>query len=335
MCDQIELSSSVSGEQHDDQIEKDAEKAYRNMSVEDRVVRNLVAGVDDEEFEHVWEEETHHSSKITAQKDPSKASVMKAREVDELSSRNDSASTDSRRDSVGVPSGILSPSILAGFQTVSLTALPGSRLRIARAPSGSSSEASNNSSEAGPSVAVADQDLAVMAAIQMKPRGLGGSGKPHLPNVGGHVNSLEQAQAEWKLVENLQKGEGEAITRSPEVKFLEVLDYFRNSDYLEQYMSHIKPTLRHRGCTALTHVIFGPPRMKRHLHSERNLVFALALCMFDNDETMHNYVLQTIYKRLAGTKLDCPRYGNHWEVIGFQGKIKTPLHGSMTGIHCK
>ena len=85
-------------------------------------------------------------------------------------------------------------------------------------------------------------------------------------------------------------------------------------------MSHIKPTVRHRGCATLTHTLFGPPRMKRQLHGERNLVFALALCMFDNDETIHNYVLQTIYKRLAGTKLDCPRYGNHWEVIGFQGE---------------
>ena len=60
--------------------------------------------------------------------------------------------------------------------------------------------------------------------------------------------------------------------------------------------------------------------MKKHLNNERNLVFALALCMFDNDEQMHNHVLQTIYKRLAGTKLDCPRYGNHWQVIGFQGE---------------
>ncbi|TKS79028.1 ELMO domain-containing protein 3 RNA-binding motif and [Collichthys lucidus] len=30
-------------------------------------------------------------------------------------------------------------------------------------------------------------------------------------------------------------------------------------------------------------------------------------------------VLQTIYKRLIGSRLDCPRYGAHWENIGFQG----------------
>ena len=84
-------------------------------------------------------------------------------------------------------------------------------------------------------------------------------------------------------------------------------------------MSHIKPTIKHRGMAALTHKLFGPPTMNRSLHLERNLIFALALCMFKNDEPMHNYVLQTIYKKLTGTKLDCPRYGNHWELIGFQG----------------
>ena len=115
-------------------------------------------------------------------------------------------------------------------------------------------------------------------------------------------------------------GEGETVTRSPEVKFSEALEYFCNCDYMEQHMSHIKPTVRRKGCSALTHMLFGPPGMKKQLHNDRNLVFALALCMFDNEEQMHNFVLQTIYKRLAGTKLDCPRYGNHWQVIGFQGE---------------
>ena len=87
-------------------------------------------------------------------------------------------------------------------------------------------------------------------------------------------------------------------------------------------MSHIKPTVKHRGMAAVTHRLFGPPKMNNSLHSERNLIFALALCMFKNDETMHTQVLQTIYKKLTGTKLDCPRYGNHWELIGFQGVIE-------------
>ena len=122
MGDRRELSSSASAD-NEDEIEKDAEKAYRNMSVEARVFGNLVTGVDDEEFEHVWQDETCHSSKITTQKQAS----VKDR-IDEVYS----ASTDSRRDSAADSSGILSPSSLAGFQTVSLSALPGSRLKIER-----------------------------------------------------------------------------------------------------------------------------------------------------------------------------------------------------------
>ena len=122
MGDQKELSNSVSAD-NEDEIEKDAEKAYRNMSVEARVFGNLVTGVDDEEFEHVWQDEICHSTKTTTHK---QTSVKEKK--DEISC----ASTDSRRDSVTGSSGILSPSSLAGFQTVSLSALPGSRLRIER-----------------------------------------------------------------------------------------------------------------------------------------------------------------------------------------------------------
>ncbi|XP_028391806.1 ELMO domain-containing protein 3-like [Dendronephthya gigantea] len=311
MGDRKKLSSSVCSD-NEDQIEKDAEKAYKNMSVEARVFGNLVTGVDDEEFEHVWEDESGHSSEKSTQK--------QSKSLRERKDEVYSASTDSRRDSAAGSTGILSPSSLAGFQTVSLSALPGSRLRIERASSGTSSEASNSSNETGHNTAISNHDSAVIAASQMKPRGLGGSGnKPEILAMANHVNSLEQAQAEWKMVENIQTGGSETVTRSPEVRFSDALEHFCNCSYLEQHMSHIKPTVRHKGCAALTHTLFGPPRMKKQLNNERNLVFALALCMFDNDEQMHNHVLQTIYKRLAGTKLDCPRYGNHWQVIGFQG----------------
>lgn len=124
-------------------------------------------------------------------------------------------------------------------------------------------------------------------------------------------------------------GENETIKTSPEVSFREALEYFRSSNTLDQHMSHIKPTVQHNGCSAFSNFLFGPPKMKRQLNNERCLVFALALCVFNNDEEIHNNVLQTIYKRLAGTKLDCPRYGNHWQVIGFQGKVMPFIYDSL------
>ena len=123
------------------------------------------------------------------------------------------------------------------------------------------------------------------------------------------------------LLIDFLKGSGQAGSRSPLITFQDAIRHFQTASYLEQHMSHIKPTVKHRGMAAVTHKLFGPPQMNSSLHLERNLIFALALCMFKNDETMHNQVLQTIYKKLTGTKLDCPRYGNHWELIGFQGVI--------------
>lgn len=116
-------------------------------------------------------------------------------------------------------------------------------------------------------------------------------------------------------------GNEEGGSHSPLVTFNQALRHFQGASYLEQHMSHIKPTITRRGPAAFAHMLFGPPQMNRHLHQERNLIFTLALCMFQNEEPMHNHVLQTIYKKLTGTKLDCPRYGNHWELIGFQGQV--------------
>lgn len=111
----------------------------------------------------------------------------------------------------------------------------------------------------------------------------------------------------------------------------------------------IQPTVRRTGLAAITHFLFGPPRLHRELVEERDLVFAIAQCEWrsacsppgpsrlaltpavcvssvgrmDNSQTVHMRVLQTIYKRLLGSRLDCPRYGAHWENIGFQGTHKT------------
>lgn len=42
----------------------------------------------------------------------------------------------------------------------------------------------------------------------------------------------------------------------------------------------IKPTIPRSGFSALKHALFGPPKMNRALHEERNLVFAIAQCMW-------------------------------------------------------
>eukprot|EP00744_Colponema_vietnamica_P011157 GILI01015699.1.p1 GENE.GILI01015699.1~~GILI01015699.1.p1 ORF type:complete len:290 (+),score=89.20 GILI01015699.1:779-1648(+) len=56
------------------------------------------------------------------------------------------------------------------------------------------------------------------------------------------------------------------------------------------------------------------------LEAERDQIFAIAKLDFDDSDSVHHRVLQTIFKRLTGNQVDCPRYGKHWELIGFQGE---------------
>ena len=104
------------------------------------------------------------------------------------------------------------------------------------------------------------------------------------------------------------------------VSFSEAIFHFKNAN-MDEYAASIKPTIKHKGLSAIWHAITGPPRLAERLRKDRDLVFTLGLCPLDNLEAMHIMVLQTIYKKLTATNLDCPRYGAHWESIGFQGMI--------------
>lgn len=80
----------------------------------------------------------------------------------------------------------------------------------------------------------------------------------------------------------------------------------------------IRPMLERRGVPGLLRGLFGPRRLRPELLQERDLLFCIAHCPLSNSEPLHLQMLQTIYKRLTGTRADCPRYGTHWDIIGFQ-----------------
>ncbi|XP_029685737.1 ELMO domain-containing protein 3-like isoform X1 [Takifugu rubripes] len=141
----------------------------------------------------------------------------------------------------------------------------------------------------------------------------GGQAKPAEENP-----ELEKARQEWEALENIQPALPEDLNPTPIISFNEALQYFQTTD-LGDVRKSIQPTVRRTGLAAITHFLFGPPRLHRELVEERDLVFAIAQCQMDNSQTVHMRVLQTIYKRLLGSRLDCPRYGSHWENIGFQG----------------
>ncbi|XP_068617164.1 ELMO domain-containing protein 3 [Brachionichthys hirsutus] len=129
---------------------------------------------------------------------------------------------------------------------------------------------------------------------------------------------LEKARQEWEVLDNGPPGLAQDPNPTPIISFNEALQFFQTTD-LGDLLMNIQPTIRRAGLAALTHFLFGPPRLHRELLEERGLVFAIAQCQVDNSQAVHMRVLQTIYKRLVGSRLDCPRYGAHWEGIGFQG----------------
>lgn len=61
-------------------------------------------------------------------------------------------------------------------------------------------------------------------------------------------------------------------------------------------------------------------KKKKEIFTVLYLMYGISVGHVDNSQPVHMRVLQTIYKRLIGSRLDCPRFGAHWENIGFQGK---------------
>ncbi|XP_063787971.1 ELMO domain-containing protein 3 [Pseudophryne corroboree] len=137
---------------------------------------------------------------------------------------------------------------------------------------------------------------------------------------------LLRAEEEWDALDSIQSGLyceksallGDLPGQTPLISFNEALQYFQTAD-LSEYMTKIQPTVRRSGFSAIAHLLFGPPRLNKELHAERDLVLTIAQCPLDSSQQVHIRVLQTIYKKLTGARFDCPLYGSHWEQLGFQG----------------
>ncbi|NXL54843.1 ELMD3 protein, partial [Podilymbus podiceps] len=126
---------------------------------------------------------------------------------------------------------------------------------------------------------------------------------------------------------------GPSASAAPPISFNEALQYFQTAD-LAECRKKVQATARGQGLAALVRFLFGPPRLQPQLQGERELALAMAQCGLDDNESVHMRILQTIYKRLTRSRLGCPRYGTHWEELGFQGADPgTDLRGTgMLGL---
>jgi hypothetical protein len=113
---------------------------------------------------------------------------------------------------------------------------------------------------------------------------------------------------------------------SPLVSIDEVIQYL-NSGVLESYLGEVsgRPTSTWQ---MFYSCICSSPRLSPDIENVKQSILATALIPFQNDQQIHLAMLRSLYRQLTGSKLDCPRYGHHWEDIGFQGNDpSTDLRG--------
>lgn len=170
--------------------------------------------------------------------------------------------------------------------------------------------------------------------------GVSGITAPTQPSLlqafGGGTESSEEAQRareEWEALEEIQPGLPGKSGAVPLISFNEALQHFQTAD-LSACRKKIQATARRQGLATLLRFLFGPPRLQQQLQGERDLALAMAQCGLDDSEAVHMRILQTIYKKLTCSRLGCPRYGAHWEELGFQGADPgTDLRGTgMLGL---
>ena len=160
-----------------------------------------------------------------------------------------------------------------------------------------------------------------------------------LPSSDVHKSeSFMTAQAEWENIDTIQAvrvADELNVSQNSQkiINSTHALEYFRNKRMLE-YINRIRLPPEPTGIRKLLRIIFGPPTLHDSLINERNLVLAMALHAFDNTDNFHTTVLDTIYRSLMNSQVSCPRFGSHWEDIGFQGNDPaTDLRGAgMLGL---
>ncbi|NXH87427.1 ELMD3 protein, partial [Edolisoma coerulescens] len=111
------------------------------------------------------------------------------------------------------------------------------------------------------------------------------------------------------------------------ISFTEALQHFQSAE-LSESRGKARAPGRRGILAALLRCLRGPPRLRPQLRGEQELALAMAQCALDDSERVHMRILQTIYRQLMRSRLGCPRYGAHWEQLGFQGR-SSPLPGDI------
>jgi len=137
-------------------------------------------------------------------------------------------------------------------------------------------------------------------------------------------SNVTEVTAKFQNQEDTE-GDKEVILASPVTPLVtvdQVVEHLRRTEDMETLLAQVKsPEPRGRGAVVrrLLCCLHRPRPLPPHQRLTVKLIQASALISFSNEDPLHLSMLRTIYRQLTSTTVDCPRYGSHWETIGFQG----------------
>lgn len=136
------------------------------------------------------------------------------------------------------------------------------------------------------------------------------------PNFDPGLNTEGRHEAEGKLNNSLPHPLATPLTR------IEVVLKHLEGAWLDPYLLQVREgSQTRRGLSARLRAClpWAPPPLPVTLRQGVRRCMATALVQLDNDCPVQIGMLYTIYRQLTGARFDPPRYGSHWEDIGFQG----------------
>lgn len=151
---------------------------------------------------------------------------------------------------------------------------------------------------------------------------------PPEPPVDKDSGLTEQATSSATDDANLRRHSLSYMTFDPtdQTKCSQLLDHLithiKSLDLTEQLNKIERHTPRYNSITSRLARLFSfkCKSLKQSLRNERDQILALALRPFDNNDSVQVTLLTVLYQKLTRKSASlCPRIGNHWDLIGFQG----------------
>ena len=136
---------------------------------------------------------------------------------------------------------------------------------------------------------------------------------------------VAEEKEKWDALDEVQKPTEEVNVMTEEISFEEALEELKTKRFESSSPKLVRPSK----LSKLINWLFRPKPLKKKLLKEQELVFNITKVSLDNEYKIHCRVLQTIYKKLTQSRHNYPRFGHHWEEVGFQGNDPaTDLRGT-------